>query len=41
MAADAGAVPVDFGPNVFRVETAAMFGMSVLAYEFGPARHKS
>lgn len=31
---DAGAVPVSFGTNVFRVETAAIFGMSVLAYEF-------
>ena len=32
---DAGAIPVGFGPNVFRVETAAIFAISVLAYEFG------
>ncbi|OGV66407.1 MAG: hypothetical protein A2283_20385 [Lentisphaerae bacterium RIFOXYA12_FULL_48_11] len=31
---DAGAIPVSFGANVFRVETAAIFGISVLAYEF-------
>jgi len=30
---DAGAVPVSFGPNIFRVETAAIFGLSVLTYE--------
>jgi 16S rRNA (uracil1498-N3)-methyltransferase len=30
-----GAVPVSFGPMVFRVETAALFGLSVLMYEFG------
>ncbi|MDD4870721.1 MAG: RsmE family RNA methyltransferase [Kiritimatiellae bacterium] len=33
MAIDAGAIPVSFGPNVFRVETAALFGLSVLIYE--------
>lgn len=33
LATDAGAVPVSFGPNVFRVETAAVFGLSVLTYE--------
>jgi len=30
----AGAVPVSFGPLVLRVETAALYGLSVLAYEF-------
>jgi 16S rRNA (uracil1498-N3)-methyltransferase len=30
----AGAVPVRFGERVFRVETAAIYGLSVLAYEF-------
>jgi 16S rRNA (uracil1498-N3)-methyltransferase len=29
-----GAVPVSFGSLVLRVETAALFGMSVLASEF-------
>jgi 16S rRNA (uracil1498-N3)-methyltransferase len=32
-AAGAGAVPVSFGALVLRVETAALFGLSVLAYE--------
>lgn len=40
MAFDAGAVPVGFGPNVFRVETAAIFGISVLTYEFGSILRK-
>lgn len=31
----AGAVPVTFGPNVLRVETAAIHALSVLRYEFG------
>jgi 16S rRNA (uracil1498-N3)-methyltransferase len=35
IAIDAGAIPVSFGPNVFRVETAAIFGLSVLTYELG------
>ena len=35
LAVDAGAIPVNFGPNVFRVETAAIFGLSVMAYEMG------
>ncbi len=30
---DAGAVPVSFGSNVFRVETASIFAISVLTYE--------
>lgn len=30
----AGGLPVSFGPLVFRVETAALYGLSVLAYEF-------
>jgi 16S rRNA (uracil1498-N3)-methyltransferase len=34
-AVGAGAVPVSLGPRVLRVETAALFGMSVLAYELG------
>jgi len=38
MAVDAGAVPVSFGPNVFRVETAAIFALSVLAYELAGMR---
>lgn len=33
-AVEAGAVPVSFGPLVFRVETAALYSLSVLAYEF-------
>ena len=33
-AVKAGAVPVSFGPNTLRVETAAMFAVSVLVYEF-------
>lgn len=34
---DRGAVPVSFGPRVLRSETAAIFGLSVLAYALGPA----
>lgn len=34
LAAAAGAVGVSFGTLVLRVETAALFGLSVLAYEF-------
>lgn len=34
-ARDAGAVPVSFGALVLRVETAAIYGLSVLRYEFG------
>lgn len=30
----AGGIPVSFGPVVLRVETAAMFGISILTYEF-------
>ena len=30
---NSGAVPVDFGPCVLRVETAALYALSVLAYE--------
>ncbi len=33
----AGAVPVSFGPRVLRVETAALYGLSVLQYECGSA----
>ncbi len=33
-----GAIAVSFGPLVLRVETAALFGMSVLASEFATAR---
>lgn len=33
MARDAGAIPVSFGSNIFRVETAALYGLSVLSYE--------
>ena len=29
----AGAIPVTFGPQILRTETAAIFGLSVLAYE--------
>jgi len=32
-AVDAGAVPVTFGKQILRTETAAIFGLSVLAYE--------
>lgn len=32
-AVDAGAVPVSFGDRILRTETAAIFGLSVLAYE--------
>lgn len=32
----AGAISIDLGPHVLRVETAAMFGMSVLVYELAP-----
>lgn len=34
-AVSAGAIPVSFGELVLRVETAAIFGLSVLAYELG------
>jgi len=34
-AVDAGATPVSFGKLVLRVETAALYGLSVLAYELG------
>jgi 16S rRNA (uracil1498-N3)-methyltransferase len=37
LAAEAGGVPVSFGPRVLRVETAALFGLSALAYEFSAA----
>jgi len=30
----AGAIPVSFGDRILRTETAAIFGLSVLAYEF-------
>ena len=33
-AINAGAVPVGFGPLILRVETAALYGLSVLAYSF-------
>lgn len=33
-AREAGAVPVSYGTRVLRVETAAIYGLSVLAYEF-------
>ena len=33
VACRAGAIPVNFGSNVFRVETAAIYGLSVLMYE--------
>jgi len=36
-ARELGAVPVSFGPRVYRVETAAVYALSVLAYEFEPA----
>lgn len=29
----AGAIPVTFGKQILRTETAAIFGLSVLAYE--------
>ena len=29
----AGAIPVTFGSQILRTETAAIFGLSVLAYE--------
>ena len=32
-AVDAGAIPVSFGERILRTETAAIFGLSVLAYE--------
>jgi 16S rRNA (uracil1498-N3)-methyltransferase len=32
-----GVVPVSYGDRILRVETAALYGLSVLAYEF-PAR---
>lgn len=34
-ARQAGAIPVGFGDRVLRVETAALYGLCVLAYEFG------
>lgn len=33
LAKKAGAIPVSYGPRVLRVETAALYGVSVLAYE--------
>lgn len=36
VARNAGARPVSFGTRVLRCETAALFAMSVLIYEFGP-----
>jgi 16S rRNA (uracil1498-N3)-methyltransferase len=32
-AVEAGAIPVTFGQQILRTETAAIFGLSVLAYE--------
>ena len=37
-ARDRGAVPVSFGPLVLRVETAALFALSAVLYEFAPPR---
>ncbi|MBN2302560.1 MAG: 16S rRNA (uracil(1498)-N(3))-methyltransferase [Lentisphaerae bacterium] len=37
-AVSAGAIPVTFGELVLRVETAALYGMSVLAYELARTR---
>jgi 16S rRNA (uracil1498-N3)-methyltransferase len=34
-ATEAGALPVSFGPNTLRVETAALFALSVVRNEFG------
>ncbi len=34
-ARSAGAIPVSYGTRVLRVETAALYGLSVLAYEWG------
>ena len=34
LAKNAGAIPVSFGKRILRTETAAIFGLSVLAYEF-------
>jgi 16S rRNA (uracil1498-N3)-methyltransferase len=34
-ARSAGAIPVSYGTRVLRVETAALYGLSVLAYELG------
>jgi 16S rRNA (uracil1498-N3)-methyltransferase len=34
-AVQAGAVPVSFGDRILRTETAAIFGLSVLAYKLG------
>ena len=33
MAHDAGAIPVSFGHLILRVETAALYGLSILSYE--------
>ena len=33
LARKAGAIPVSYGTRVLRVETAAIFGLCVLAYE--------
>jgi 16S rRNA (uracil1498-N3)-methyltransferase len=35
LAGEAGAIPVSFGRLVLRVETAALFGLSVIKYELG------
>jgi len=34
LAKNAGAIPVSFGKQILRTETATIFGLSVLAYEF-------
>ncbi|MBT8041873.1 MAG: 16S rRNA (uracil(1498)-N(3))-methyltransferase [Pontiella sp.] len=34
-AVEAGAIPISFGDRILRTETAAIFGLSVLAYELG------
>jgi 16S rRNA (uracil1498-N3)-methyltransferase len=33
LAKQAGAIPISYGSRVLRVETAALYGVSVLAYE--------
>jgi len=39
LARDAGAIPVSFGCLVLRVETAALYGLSVINYELRAATH--
>lgn len=34
-ARDAGAIPISYGTRILRVETAALYGLSVLAHELG------